>query len=224
MECVWFKRDLRIDDHRPLAEAARRGRVLAFYVYEPDVLAAPETDASHLRFVAQSLRELRERLRERGGELVLRRGRMPDVLDELHRSHGFARLWSHEETGLGVTYERDRRVARWCRDRDVEWRELTQNGVFRALKARDGWSRRWAERMSEPLTPAPERIEPVTEPDPGEILEPEDLGLGPSTRPGAQAGGERAGRDTLESFLAGRGSTTAAPCRAPWRAGRRAAD
>ncbi len=206
MECVWLKRDLRLDDHRPLVEAARRGRVLVLYVYEPDLLAAPETDPSHVCFVNQSLRELRGRLQERGGELVLRRGRMPDVLDALHRQHGFTRLWSHEETGLGVTWDRDRRVARWCRSQGVAWHELTQTGVFRGLEGRDGWSRRWAERMSEPLSAPPERIEPAAEPDPGEILEPAALGLGPSTRPGAQPGGETAARDTLESFLAGRGA------------------
>ena len=59
MECVWFKRDLRVDDHAPLVEAARRGPLLALYVYEPDVLAAPEVDASHLAFVNQSLEALR---------------------------------------------------------------------------------------------------------------------------------------------------------------------
>ena len=206
MECVWFKRDLRVDDHRPLAEAARRGRVLALYAYEPDVLAAPETDACHVRFVSQSLRELREALRRRGGELVVRRGPMPQVLDELHQRHRFERLWSHEETGLGVTYDRDRRVKRWCRERGVAWEERPQTGVFRALDRRDGWSRRWAERMSEPLTAPPERIEPAPEPDPGAIPEPEELGLGPSERRAAQPGGEAAAHETLESFLAGRGA------------------
>ena len=33
---VWFKRDLRIHDHVPLAEAARTGPVLPLYIVEPD--------------------------------------------------------------------------------------------------------------------------------------------------------------------------------------------
>ncbi len=207
MECVWFKRDLRIDDHRPLAEAARHGRVLALYVYEPEILDAPETDASHLRFVNESLRELRAGLRERGGELVLRRGHMPDVLDELHARHGIERLWSHEETGLDVTYARDRRVRRWCRANGVEWKEYTQNGVVRALEDRDGWSRLWNARMLEPLEEPPPRIAPADEPEPGEVVDPEALGLTPSPCPGAQPGGERPALETLESFLAGRGAS-----------------
>ena len=39
---VWFKRDLRIDDHGPLAEAARQGAVLPVYIIEPDYWQQPE--------------------------------------------------------------------------------------------------------------------------------------------------------------------------------------
>ena len=41
MHVVWFKRDLRVRDHAPLAEAARAGRVLPLYVFEPEVIGAP---------------------------------------------------------------------------------------------------------------------------------------------------------------------------------------
>jgi len=39
MNVVWFKRDLRLSDHQPLAEAiARGGSVFLLYVVEPDLL------------------------------------------------------------------------------------------------------------------------------------------------------------------------------------------
>jgi len=91
----WLKRDLRIVDHAPLSEPAARGPVLVLYAYEPDIPAAPESDRSHVTFVNESLREVRDALRKRGGQLVVRTGRMPDVLDELHRVHHLDRLWNH---------------------------------------------------------------------------------------------------------------------------------
>ncbi len=206
LECVWLKRDLRVEDHAPLFEAARRGPILVLFVYEPDVLAAPEVDASHVVFANESLVELRERLRALGGDLVLRLGRMPEVLDALHAVHRFDRLWSHEETGLGVTYDRDRRVRRWCRSHGVAWEERSQFGVFRARARRDGWSRDWAERMRQPLRPPLQSAVFADEPDPGRIRSPEELGLGPSERKGAQRGGEAAGREVLVDFFAGRGA------------------
>ena len=34
MQVVWFKRDLRVADHAPLANAAKSGQCLCLYVYE----------------------------------------------------------------------------------------------------------------------------------------------------------------------------------------------
>ena len=68
LHLVWFKRDLRLSDHRPLREAAGRGQVICLYVFEPEICASPEFDGSHFDFICASLRELRAGLRARGGE------------------------------------------------------------------------------------------------------------------------------------------------------------
>jgi len=39
---VWFKRDLRLADHAPLAEAALCDHALALFIIEPAWLASPE--------------------------------------------------------------------------------------------------------------------------------------------------------------------------------------
>ena len=70
VQLVWFKRDLRVRDHAPLAEAARRGPVLALYVYEPEVLQAEDAHAAHLVFVNQCLEGLARELEARGGRLA----------------------------------------------------------------------------------------------------------------------------------------------------------
>ena len=40
---VWFKRDLRIQDHAPLHEAARTGPVVPLYIVEPNLWALPDS-------------------------------------------------------------------------------------------------------------------------------------------------------------------------------------
>ena len=77
------------------------------------------------------------------------------LLELARRRLGMAALWSHEETGNGVTYARDCAVARWCRAHGIPWRELPQFGVVRPLPSRRGWAQRWEGRMAEPLRPAP---------------------------------------------------------------------
>ncbi|MGB1710716.1 MAG: deoxyribodipyrimidine photo-lyase, partial [Candidatus Puniceispirillaceae bacterium] len=35
VEIVWYKRDLRVEDHAPLARAAASGAVIPLYILEP---------------------------------------------------------------------------------------------------------------------------------------------------------------------------------------------
>ena len=139
-QLVWYKRDLRIKDHAPLAHAANAGCCVCLYVYEPEIIEAEDFDTVHLKLINESLIELRENLRQRGGELLLRTGTMPEVLEELHREIGFAKIWAHEETFNGVSYQRDRRVRAWAKASGVPINEVPQYGVVRRLKDRDGWA------------------------------------------------------------------------------------
>jgi len=205
LQLVWFKRDLRLDDHAPLVAAAERGPVLCLYVYEDDLLASPEFTAAHQVFLNQALAELRTGLQACGADLVLRRGEMTGVLTRLHREAPFAALWSHEETGNDLTYRRDRRVAAWCRAQGIPWHEFRQDGVVRRLRSRDGWSRHWQTVMSGPALLRPAQLPPAPAVSSGPLLPPEDLGLGCSDKPHAQRGGESEARRTLESFLTVRG-------------------
>ena len=63
-QLLLFKRDLRVFDHRPLVEALKFGPVTAFYSFEPEYLAQPETQPCHLQFIIESLQELAQELHQ----------------------------------------------------------------------------------------------------------------------------------------------------------------
>ncbi|MGA0093763.1 MAG: FAD-binding domain-containing protein [Chthoniobacterales bacterium] len=205
VQLVWFKRDLRVDDHRPLAEAARRGPVLGLYIYEPGLHGSEEFTSAHVVFLNEALRSLQNSLRELAGELVLRRGEATGVLHALRREIPFASLWSHEETGSDRTYGRDREVAAWCRDQGIPWHEFRQDGVVRRLRSRQGWSQRWEKLMREPASPRPV-LRGVRGVRCDGILSAADLGLPPSDKPEAQKGGQEEAQRTLATFLTERGT------------------
>ena len=152
---VWFKRDLRVHDHAPLAQAAQRGPVLCLYVVEPSLWAQPDAALQHFRFLQESLVDLAQDLRRCGAELQVAVGEVPEVLARLHALAPFHTLTSHEETGNGHTYARDKAVARWCANQGVAWREWAQHGVVRRLPTRDVWHQRWQAFMHAPQMPAP---------------------------------------------------------------------
>ena len=69
---VWFKRDLRLRDHEPLALAQKAGLpVLLLYVFEPSVMAAPQYDERHWRFVQQSLGDMDKQLAQHGTKVAV---------------------------------------------------------------------------------------------------------------------------------------------------------
>ncbi len=204
---VWFKRDLRTADHAALAGAASTGQpVLPLYVFEPDLWETPEMTGRHFDFIGDSLSDLACALDRLGCPLHVRIAPIVDVLERIQRSVGITTLWSHQETGNGWTYARDRMVAAWCRRHGIVWHEPRCFGVFRGRVDRDGWAGRWESEIGTP--PLPEPISILRAPVPARRDEPRasELGLADDPCPGRQAGGRSHGLALLGSFLAGRGA------------------
>ena len=210
--CVWLKRDLRVADHPALAEGvarARGGAVFAVFLYEPEVLAQPERDASHAAFERECLIDLEAALRSLGIRLVTRRGEAVAMFEQLRREAGFQLLVAHEETGTGVTYARDRRVRRWAREAGVEFLELPQTGVVRRLRSRNGWNRLWEARMEASRAVVPRSagrggLPSIARLATVGLLDCRGLGL-PADTKDRQRGGERAAGEVLDDFVSRRG-------------------
>ncbi len=205
-QVVWFKRDLRVYDNAALSSAAIQGPVLPIYIAEP--LFWREEDASQRQweFIAESLFELRAALAALGAPLVIRTGDATSILDEIHREDGIAALWSHQETGNGWTYDRDKRVLAWCKANGILWHQPRQNGVIRALTGRNGWAKSWDAFMSLPTLSAPilqpANIDVLAA---GQIPQARDLGIDGEQCEGRQQGGRQNALFLLDSFLNARG-------------------
>lgn len=201
---VWYKRDLRVHDHAPLAAAAEAGAVLPLYMVEPGYWALPEHSPDQYAFLAEGLRSLDDELQQLGSRLVIRTGEAVRILAKLHEEVGIAGLWSHEETGLRWTWDRDKAVARWCVQHGIAWTELQEHGVVRRLRSRDGWARQFNRQMRAPLTRTPQALPPVgASSDP--IPSPHELGLPEPHQETGLTGSRADGMSTLSSFLQDRG-------------------
>jgi deoxyribodipyrimidine photo-lyase len=207
LNVVWFKRDLRIEDHAPLSQAAGLGRVLPLYIVEPGLWQQPDASRLQFEFMRQSLAELDTALAHLGQPLIIRTGDAVEVLEDIRRTQGIASLWSHEETGNGWTFARDKAVAAWARSHGIPWQERRQHGVERRIASRDGWAARWDRMMAAPIVDPPRALPPfdsiVSEPLPTA----DELGLADDGCIDPQPGGRSHGLDLLHSFLNGRGRT-----------------
>ena len=205
LQVVWFKRDLRLHDHEPLTRAAEQGPVLPLYIVEPDLWRQPDASGRQFAFLRESLIDLREQFGRIGQPLIIRIGGAVSALEEINRTHGIEALWSHEETGNGWTFARDRAVAAWCHRLGIVWHEIPQFGVVRRLKNRQGWAGRWDRFMAKPASIEPTSLMPLSEIESEPMPEAGDIGIAPDPCPERFRGGRTSGLAELESFLLDRG-------------------
>ncbi len=139
---VWFKRDLRLEDHAPLAAAAESGLpTLVFYTFEPSLLQEVHQDQRHARFIVQSLADLSQQLQQHQVQLLVFWSEIEPLLECLSADFTLVTLFSHQETGLAASFVRDQQLTRWCRQRGVTWQEFIQHPVQRGSRGRQQWRR-----------------------------------------------------------------------------------
>ena len=148
---VWFKRDLRLEDHAALEQASRENLpVLLLFVFEPSLWKDRHTDLRHWRFLYESVVDCYRQFRDRGVKLYLFHRECEEVWMLLAEKFRINTVYSYEETGLEITYRRDRRLARWFADCEISWVEFPCNGIQRRRLNRDGWDKQWKTQMSQP--------------------------------------------------------------------------
>ena len=117
---VWMRRDLRVHDHPALTAAARESeRVVPDFVLDDRLLRGRVASEPREWFLLESLRELREALRARGGDLAVRRGAPERELPALAREAGASAVHFAADVSPFAT-ARDGRVEAALREAGVE--------------------------------------------------------------------------------------------------------
>jgi deoxyribodipyrimidine photo-lyase len=205
---VWFKRDLRLRDHAPLAKAIEKGLpILLLYVFEPSVMAVPEHSQRHWRFVWQSLGDLNQQLRDYGAEVLVCHNEVLPVLEQLGHSFEIQQLFAHQETGQKVTFDRDKQVKSFCKNAGIQFREYVQDGVIRGLSHRANWEDHVSSFFSSPVIhPKLDQLQSVqlstTQKDNLTLRALSDWIT--ESKPGFQPGGEQKAWLYVKSFFAER--------------------
>jgi deoxyribodipyrimidine photo-lyase len=153
---VWFKRDLRFTDHEPLYLAQKSGlAILLIYFFEPSLMAYQDSDIRHWRFVYESLNDMQEKLNEIHSRIFIFHNEVIPVLENISEFYEVQTIFSHQEIGNNLSFDRDIAVAKLCKSKSIDWKESQLHGVIRKLKSRATWEQRWLEKMNQ----APKLVE-----------------------------------------------------------------
>jgi len=148
---VWFKRDLRLSDHEPLKHAIQSDfSIILLYIFEPDLIFYHDSDPRHWRFVFQSLMEMRKQLSEHQNLYVLY-GNSISIFQKLIHEYDVQSVYSHQETGNQISFERDIALKKLFKTNNISWKESQRDGILRGISNRDGWDKKWLNFMHSPL-------------------------------------------------------------------------
>ncbi len=147
---VWFKRDLRFTDHEPLYLAQQQNiPVLLLYCFEPSLMTYDDSDTRHWRFVYESLKDMQSKLNNLKAQLYVFHNEILPVFKAIEEHYSIQTIFSHQEIGNKISYNRDISVQAFCKYNNINWKESQLHGVIRKLKTRQHWEQLWFQTMTE---------------------------------------------------------------------------
>ena len=113
---VWLKRDLRLIDNEAIRNALSEPlKVLLIYILEPSIENDIHYSERHFRFIKQSILEMNSLLTEYNTEILTIHSDVIQSLQSISEYYNISNIFSHQETGIKITYDRDKAVAKYCK-------------------------------------------------------------------------------------------------------------
>ncbi|KAK6926363.1 Alpha/beta hydrolase fold-1 [Dillenia turbinata] len=92
---LWFKHDLRVDDHPGLLAASQYRTVLPLYIFDPRILSRYSDEM--LELVLFAIEDLRKSLKEQGSNLMIRFGTAENVMEGILKEVKATAIFVEEE-------------------------------------------------------------------------------------------------------------------------------
>lgn len=147
---VWFKRDLRLHDNEAIYNALKTGiPTLFLYVFENSLINDGHYSQRHWDFIKQSIVDINKQLEQSNTQVLCVTSEILKVFNTIQEIYKIDTVFSHQETGIKITYERDKKFKRFCKNNQINWVENINNGIFRSLKNRNNWVSKWEKYMNE---------------------------------------------------------------------------
>lgn len=150
---VWLKRDLRSQDHQPLYKAEQAHLpYLIIYIFEPDLINYPDTSIRHLQFCYHSIQALNKVFKRFERQVETFYGKADEVFAFLSSQFKIHKIFSYQESGIQISWDRDKRVKTLFQDLKIVWEQSPRDGIIRGITNREGWDKKWHVTMSQSLT------------------------------------------------------------------------
>lgn len=217
----WFRNDLRLKDNQALSAAVgSASEIIPVYVFDPrqfekTKLGFRRTGALRARFLIDSVAELRENIRQKGGDLLIRTGKPEEIVAKLAEDYNADYVYTSkeiapQETRIESSLSKNLKTANV--DIKLFWMDTMISAFdlpFPVSKLPSGFSE-FERLLSNDLKikdqfPTPERITLPSDIDAGSIPGLPELGIDPNEVPAKtgqiSAGGETHALAVLKEYV-----------------------
>lgn len=126
----WFRRDLRLQDNAGLYHALKNhNNVLPLFIFDTGILCdLPDMDLRVL-FIHQTVSELKQRLQERGSDLLVEYGQPLDVYKRLAKQFKIQAVYAnHDYEPLAL--QRDQQIEDFCQSEQIQFLTYKDQCIF----------------------------------------------------------------------------------------------
>lgn len=152
LNLIWFKRDLRWQDHEPLKLAIEAGTpLLGLFIFEDFYQQDPSWSLRHWQAQYHSLVDMQASNKTAFQEILVLEGNSVAIFEKLVRNYGIKSVYSYQESGESLSYQQDKKLVKLFQSQSISWLEYEQNGVQRGRRNRINWDENWRKFMNQEL-------------------------------------------------------------------------
>lgn len=115
------------------------------------MLQYPDCSLRHLQFQYLSILQTNSSLAKFNKEIQIFNAEATEVFQFLSAEFDIQKVFSYQESGIALTYERDKSITQYLESKNTHWIEFQRDGIIRGIKNRENWDKQWYVAMSQPL-------------------------------------------------------------------------
>lgn len=114
-------------------------------------MAHPDTSLRHLHFQYHSILDANRALSPHGHTIHICHTEAQTFFEYCIQHFEIAHVYSYQESGIQLSYNRDLQVNKLLKSRGIVWKEFQRDGIRRGIHHRMHWDTQWLESMQSPI-------------------------------------------------------------------------
>lgn len=126
----WFRRDLRLEDNHGLAEAlAGEYPVLAFFIFDRNILEELEPRDARVQFIHQELEQIKRKLEGKGSSLLVYHASPQEAWEKLLKEYPVKAVYTNRDYEP-YAQERDKEIYHYLKEQGISFKGYKDQVIF----------------------------------------------------------------------------------------------